>query len=167
MEDEICTLPLSKGHEARLCRRGYEWARQWKWCMGSRYAMRSIYSTGDDGQRSSRTLYLHVELAREFGIAEAGKQVDHRDRDRLNNRLENLRAASPQQQQWNTSKHRGCSSIYKGIYWNKAKRRWRALIMVAGRQRLLGSFQSETAAADAYAVAAREHFGEFAGATTP
>ena len=45
---------------------------------------------------------------------------------------------------------------------NKKERRWRASIMVNGKQELIGKFEEEKEAAKAYDNAARKYRGEFA-----
>ena len=50
------------------------------------------------------------------------------------------------------------SSIYKGVYLPKEKRKWMAYISVGGKMRNLGYFVSEREAAESYNAAAREHF---------
>jgi hypothetical protein len=54
------------------------------------------------------------------------------------------------------------SSKYKGVCWHSEANKWRATIVVDGRQRHLGLFSNEESAAMVYDCAARENFGEFA-----
>lgn len=57
---------------------------------------------------------------------------------------------------------RGGSSRFKGVSWNKSKRKWQAQIMKDGKRQYLGYFVCEKEAAAAYNAAAIELFGEFA-----
>jgi hypothetical protein len=91
-----------------------------------------------------------------------GLTVDHKDGNGLNNQKENLRPATVSQQKQNSRKQADTSSVYKGVHWNSADRVWVAAIYIKGKQKYLGRFQSEIAAAKAYNRAAKEHFGEFA-----
>lgn len=86
--------------------------------------------------------------------------VDHANGNGLDNRRGNLRQATVSQNGANTLKRAGCQSRFKGVA--RSGKRWRAYITVAGRQRHLGSFVDETAAAQAYDAAARRAFGPFA-----
>ena len=90
-------------------------------------------------------------------------KLDHRDRNRGNNRLRNLRPATTGQNNMNRSANRSNATGYKGVGWHKSAGRYRAVIKVDGKQIHLGHFDDPAVAAEAYKVAARKHFGEFAG----
>lgn len=87
-------------------------------------------------------------------------QVDHRNRNRLDNRWDNLRAATNGQNGQN-SKPRGVSK-YKGVCWSKSNRKWQAQAQFNGKTHYLGIYDTEEAAAKAYAAFAAEHFPKFA-----
>ena len=89
-------------------------------------------------------------------------EIDHIDRDRINNRFANLRPATSGQNKGNLSKRSNNTSGTKGVFWHKHMRRWRAQIQQAGVSRHLGYFNTTEDAAVAYAAAARAQFGEFA-----
>ena len=63
--------------------------------------------------------------------------LDHRDRIRLNNRIENLRETSKSCNMRNSKQRKSTSGI-KGISWNKATNKWLAKIMVNGKLIYLG-----------------------------
>lgn len=92
--------------------------------------------------------------------------VDHRDGNPGNNRPENLREATIQQNNQNTS-GRGGSSPFKGTYWHEARKKWYAQCKSGGRNRFLGYFDEETAAARAYDNFVRVAHGEFARLNFP
>lgn len=85
-------------------------------------------------------------------------QVDHQDRDGLNNQRPNLRIASPVQNGANREGW-GLSGL-KGVY--RDGRSWRARITYDGELMNLGSHPTKEAAARAYDQKAFELFGEFA-----
>jgi len=90
-----------------------------------------------------------------------GIEVDHKNRDGLDNRRENLRIATRSQQMANAAKRNvPTTSKYKGVCW--VGKKWQAKIVVNGRQIYLGSYVIEEDAARAYDEGARRHFGEFA-----
>lgn len=97
-----------------------------------------------------------------------GGQIDHRDGDPSNNRPDNLREATPEENMRNRRGWHGSSSRFKGVHWYKAGEKWSAYCYTtAGRQRHLGYFTDEIEAARAYdAFAHREH-GEFARLNFP
>lgn len=92
--------------------------------------------------------------------AQDGQRVDHINGDKLDNRLCNLRLATPSQNSANSIKRKG-SSKYKGVT-RRSWGAWRAQICVNLKKHSLGHFQSEIDAAKAYNTAALKHFGEFA-----
>lgn len=83
-------------------------------------------------------------------------QIDHVDRNRKNNRIENLRLATYPQNQCNRTNFSG-KSIYKGVG-KHANGRWRARI----NGDVIGYFDTETDAALAYNEVALKLHGEFA-----
>ena len=89
------------------------------------------------------------------------ESIDHINGVRDDNRIENLRAANPTQQQWNQLKVPGCSSKYKGVTWHKRDCKWQASIKVYGKKRFLGYFDSEEDAAEAYRTEAKKLHKEF------
>jgi hypothetical protein len=99
-----------------------------------------------------------------------GFMVDHRDGNKANNHLENLRLASKAQNAYNSKKRQSSvfqangkpSSNYKGVMWIKAANKWMAQIRLNGKSTYLGSYIDETEAARAYDTAALLHYGEFA-----
>lgn len=105
--------------------------------------------------------------------AESGRQMhqilnpdwpltDHRDRNGLNNRRENLRISTNQQNAANAQKRGSASSKFKGVTWEESHKSWKARIRVNNILIHLGRFKNEQDAALAYNKAAIENFGEFA-----
>lgn len=101
-------------------------------------------------------------LERKLVTSLHGLMVDHINHNTLDNTRDNLRPATPQQNSANARKRAGCSSIYKGVTWEKALGKWRAMIRVNGKLIHLGSFSVEEEAAEVYNAASKKHFGEFA-----
>lgn len=104
--------------------------------------------------------YLAARLAHLYMTGEWPEHLmDHRDGDRSNDRWENLRPATRNQ---NNANRRRLKSGLKGAYcWNG---RWFSSIEVDGKAIYLGSFPSEFDAHAAYVKAAERCFGEFARA---
>jgi hypothetical protein len=92
-----------------------------------------------------------------------GYEVDHINHDGFDNRRENLRLATKNQNAWNATKtKRETSSRYKGVCWEKSCNKWRTRIRQYGKKYSLGCYDFEDDAARAYNVAATKMFGEFA-----
>jgi len=97
-----------------------------------------------------------------MGVTNPKIFVDHKNGNSLDNRKENLRLCSSQQNNRNTRKKSSASSIFKGVSWHKGKNKWQANIRYNKILLYLGSFSNETQAALAYNRAAIELFKEFA-----
>lgn len=88
--------------------------------------------------------------------------LDHRNGVRADNRLSNLRLATPSQNMWNMGVSKRSTSGLKGAYWHKRERRWQAVIGAGRKSISLGYFATKEEAHAAYARAAAIHHGEFA-----
>jgi len=139
----------------------HKWRAMWD---GNTWYARRHSPRDINGKR--HIIYMH----RQIMGAQSGQEVDHRDRDGLNNRRRgpdgNLRLCTRGQNNANAKKRAGCSSQYKGVTWYKQADKWMAYIKTYGKQIHLGYFDDEIEAALAYNEAAIEHFGEFAHLNT-
>jgi hypothetical protein len=115
------------------------------------YAVTSMYPAG-----KIRTVLMHKLIT-------GWPQTDHKNHDGLDNRRENLRAATHGQNMHNRRADIGaCSSRYKGVTWHRQSGKWMARIQVDGQRLQLGMFDTELEAAVAYDAAARQAHGSFA-----
>jgi hypothetical protein len=150
-------IRLSKGLVAIVDDDDFEWLSQWKWSAsgaGARqYAVR--HTVSPEGRRR------HVAMHRAILRAPDRFDVDHRNRNTIDNRRENLRLATQAQNNANSESRPG-ESRFKGVCRTKPGGRWKAWIRTKGRTIHLGVFDEERDAAHAYDAAARKHFGEFA-----
>lgn len=87
-------------------------------------------------------------------------EIDHKDLNKSNNRWHNLREATCSQNHANKAVQANNSSGFKGVSWNKKK--WRAVLYIAGKQRFLGYFDTPQDAHIAYCNAAKMAYGDFA-----
>lgn len=90
------------------------------------------------------------------------QEVDHIDRDGLNNRRSNLRLASRSENARNQGRRSTSASGFKGVTWHQRSKKWAATISVLGKQIHLGLFQTPQDAHATYVAAATELHGEFA-----
>jgi hypothetical protein len=88
--------------------------------------------------------------------------IDHINGNRLDNRLENLRQATPRQNSYNKKLSCRSKTGVKGVGFDKRISLWNARIVVNGKRIYLGLFKTIDDAAKAYAVAAQLYHGEFA-----
>lgn len=94
--------------------------------------------------------------------APKGVEVDHRDREKLNNTRENLRLATHSQNAANRGRQSTASSIFKGVRRDKRSGKWHAVVKKNGKKHRSPAFHHETSAAVAYDIMARLIHGEFA-----
>lgn len=100
-----------------------------------------------------KSLFFHREII--AGIP-SNMEVDHKDQGILmpfkltDNRRLNVRAVTCLENQVNKRKAQGAVSKYKGVYWDKRKKKWRARIQVERQPINLGSHATEIDAAKAY-----------------
>lgn len=87
---------------------------------------------------------------------------DHKDGNGLNNTRGNVRPCNLSLNAANTKKRSGTLSRFKGVTFDKRRRKWVANIMKNKRNKFLGYFSNEEDAAKVYDKAAAEIFGEFA-----
>lgn len=116
----------------------------------------------------SKTQSLHRFIWEFYNKKEvpSGYVIDHINRNTLDNRIENLRLATRNQNAQNSRPIRGSSSKYKGVGWDKNKIRWIAKIYYSvkdeKRYKYIGRFKTEKEAALAYDREAKKLFGDFA-----
>jgi len=144
-------IPLTRGLWAVVDVADFERLNKYRWYAspsggGKMYARRNT-KTG--------TVLMHREIMK----TPKGKHVDHKDRNGLNNRPDNLRNCTPQQNEYN-KRPRGRKSRFKGVYPRGNK--WYAAIKHKGKTYYLGTFDDEVEAAKARDRKAYELEGEFA-----
>lgn len=99
--------------------------------------------------------YLHTLLIPDH------EAVDHIDHDQLNNLRSNIRGCTKGQNNMNKIVVNPDSG-YKGVSWNKAKRKWYARIQVGGKGYISTGYGDKHAAAEHYNVLAVRYHKEFA-----
>ena len=150
-------IPLTRGKNAIVDAEDFEWLSKWNWCTAltgrgplfSFYAARSYWT-----KKGSRFLFMHNVIF--------GDRCDHKNRNGLDNRRENLRACTPLQNSRNRGISKNNISGFKGVSFIASINKWRARITANGKSKFLGYFTSKELAACAYDLAAKKLFGEFA-----
>lgn len=90
------------------------------------------------------------------------KTIDHIDQNPENNRIENLRAATIGQNQYNSKVSSRNKSGVKGVCWNKSYKKWHVQVSVNGKQTNFGLYD-DLELADLVAQEARNKYhGDFA-----
>lgn len=91
-----------------------------------------------------------------IGPIEDGKEIHHIDGDRTNNRVENLKMVTRQENLRAKMETRGRSK-YRGVCFDKQTGKWRAKIMNNSTTISIGRFETEELAAYAYNKKALEY----------
>ena len=112
------------------------------------------------------TIDMHVLVAKLSGLSTTN-EIDHKDRNSYNNKLDNLRECTRSQNMANTKVPPGKYSSYRGVSYYKRRGKFSAHIKVNQKKKYLGSFEDEVQAAKVYDAAAYEAFGEFATLNFP
>lgn len=102
-----------------------------------------------------KTQHMHRLIGERMGLSQA-QRIDHIDRDRLNNKRNNLRAATHQQDLINrylNNKHK-----FTGVW--KNGNRYSAHIRINGKQTHLGTFDTPEEAHEAYIKACKSQYGD-------
>lgn len=115
-------------------------------------------SIGVDGAHylAHRLAWLYVHGA--FPV----DQIDHKDGDKANNSIRNLRPCTNSQNHAN--KPVRARDLPRGVTFAKERNRYIAQLWVNGRSIYLGRHKTPESAHAAYLEGARKHFGEFARA---
>lgn len=93
------------------------------------------------------------------------KDIDHADRNKLNNQRSNLRDIGRSGQQQNRDNFKNNSSGYKGVSFHRGK--WQARIRIDGTLIYLGRFDTIELGAKAYDEAAFQAWGDNASLNFP
>jgi hypothetical protein len=155
-------IPLTRGYFALVDDADFETVSQFKWwaevSKHTVYAVRSVPAIKRGGHNSSQKMHRYLT-----GVTDPKIEVDHEDGNGLNNQRYNLRPTNKIQNQRNrANRPTTAASQFKGVTLDSRNQRWQARIQLDSKRLHLGMFPTEHAAALAYDVAAREHFGEFA-----
>lgn len=127
---------------------------QWTW-----YALWNGWNWYAYRIEKRKSIYMHRVLMNVL----PGIPIDHKNRNGLDNRRENLRITTPSSNSANCKiQRKNNTSGAKGVRFEADRQKWLARITVNGVIKNLGRFALKSDAMIAYATAAKKHFGKFA-----
>lgn len=88
------------------------------------------------------------------------EQIDHIDRNRFNNNIENLRPATNTTNQHNTGIRKDNTSGHTGITFKKETNKWNVRIQTNGKRQNIGTYNNLTEAINAYKIAKGKYRAE-------
>jgi len=107
----------------------FDFLSQWKW---------RIYGNGYVGSTLSGTGFAFMH--RVINNTPEGFDTDHINRDRLDNRRENLRTVNKMLNGRNRGENKNNTSGYKGVSWDKYTKKWAVYIWLKWKKIHLGHF---------------------------
>lgn len=149
-------IELTQGKTAIVSQEDYELVSQYKWSYDSHNncAVRSIFLGRDkNGKQKSITVNMH----RFVTGAEKGKDTDHINGNRLDNRRSNLRVCEHKDNQRNMKMHKDNTSGYKGV----SKSRGGKWVVKVGNK-YIATFSDVIDAAKRYNEEAISMYGKYA-----
>lgn len=122
------------------------------------YCLVNLFKNG-----KAKQFYIHRLVLIAFRTNPKNKKcVDHKDHNRTNNNIHNLRWATTQENSMNKRKSKNNTSGYIGVAFIKKTQKFRAFIEVNGKQKHLGLFVTIEDAKRARKKATKLYYGEFA-----
>lgn len=151
-------IELTRGYKVMVDDEDFDYLNQWDWNIFVKpnriVGARRTYI--EKGTHLQKTVYMHRLIMK----AEAGEQIDHINRNTLDNRKTNLRFCTGSENQANRAPFNKIG--VKGVYLFKPTGKWKAQIRNKGKVTGLGYFDDINDAAKAYNNAAVKFHGEFA-----
>ena len=130
----------------------YEWLKKHSWAINEHgYAVLVISATINSSMSMHRTIIK----------AHSGQIVDHVNGNKLDNRKENLRFCTTQQNQYNRGVNKNNKTGYKGVH-NTPSGKFVALIKIDKKVKSLGTYPTAIEAAKVYNKYAIKYHGDFA-----
>lgn len=135
----------------------FDYVSQWRWHVDWRgYAVRNVWELVN-GKKKCVTIQMHVLI----NNTPKGLDTDHRNRNRLDNRKENLRNATGKQNARNQAK-KSKKNRYKGIYRQEYSGRYTVVCAIHHKNECWGTYDTDEFAAHVHDYVAYKYHKDFA-----
>jgi hypothetical protein len=128
-------IQLTQGQIALIDDEDFELVNKFKWCAEKRRNTFYASTCLVDG----RVFHMHSLIL----LKTTGHEVDHDNRNGLDNRRLNLKLVTRSQNNLNSGLRRDNTTKIKGVYYNKSNKNWYARISVNKKWIYLGSFATK------------------------
>jgi hypothetical protein len=138
--------------DGKLFRKADGWSR---WKKGTQ-----VGSIGNEGYLSIEIFGKNYKAHRLIFLMHYGwlpDEVDHQDGNRLNNKIDNLRPATKNQNQHNRKISKNNTSGVKGVSYRSCTNKWRVRVMLNNKSISIGDFK-DLELAELVATMAREKY---------
>ncbi len=158
-------IQLTQGQIALVDDEDYNYLMQWKWFAHRKNSKTTFYAVRTCRENGQKTLRMHNVIANRY-IKKDYTELDHRDRNGLNNQKDNLRISTRGENMHNTPNHGKClKGVNKHILKYKTKKgdekvyiKYRARITVNKKTISLGYFKTEKEAHMEFLKASKKHY---------
>ncbi len=139
-------IPLTQGQVALIDDEDYENIINYPHPWRAEKGRHTFYAAS---WKQGKTKYSTIRMQNLIVTAPKGKLIDHRNRNGLDNRRQNLRIVTQSENLRNHHKRCGYgSSRFNGVSWQKVQKIWTAYTCIGKAQKkYLGCFKDEIAAA--------------------
>ena len=152
-------IQLTKGQVALVDDDMFDYLNQWKW-YASEQKNGKFYAARKIKLNSKETCIIMHRLI--INNTDKKLHTDHINGITLDNRKINLRICTNSQNQMNKNAQINNKNGFKGVYYNKEKKKYEVRITVNGVRKFLGRYSNIIDAAKVYNEAAIKYHGEFA-----
>lgn len=148
-------IELTQGKTATVSAEDFDYINQWKWSYDAHNncAVRSQFIRRDGKKQISKTILMHNLIM----DTPNGKDTDHINGDRLDNRRDNLRVCTHKQNQRNMNMHKDNTSGYKGV---SKSREGRWVVKIGNKY--IATYTDIVSAAKRYNTEAVSRYGKYA-----
>lgn len=159
LDESYRLIPLTCNQTTVVDAADFEWLSQWNWRAQWNKRGKTFYAVRSQsiGNQRTKNIYMHRQI---LGCCET--EGDHKNRDTLDNRRQNLRECTSSQNKINGSLRKTNSTGFRGVSLYKKTGKFAASIWVNKAKTFLGYFTTSENAARAYDEAAKKFHGDFA-----